>query len=83
MREQQDRICIIVTKDLDTEDIRISIQGDYDNNGGHRIAGPAFNNSNVEEILVEDITVSELLKAVKQEKVKREEYSYKLENSSV
>lgn len=80
MRELQNRFVLIVYKDLDTEEIRVSIaSGIEDEDTRIRIAGPKFEMSNVEPILVEDIEVSKLLKDIKRVQVKRESEEYELE----
>lgn len=77
MREIQNRIVLIVTRDLETDEIRVSIGAGIENEDKKiRIAGPKYDNSLVEEILVEDIEVSKLLKDIKYVQVKREEEEY-------
>ena len=74
---EKNRLLLIVTRDLYTDEIRVCIATDNEGKGKSiRIAGNKFCMSSVEEILVEDIAVADLLKKIKEVKVKREEYSY-------
>ena len=74
---KQNRVVLIVTRDLDTDEIRVSIgTGNEKKDIQTRIAGNKFCMSNVEEILVEDIAVADLLKKIKRVQVKREEWEY-------
>ena len=74
---EQNRVTLIVTRDLDTDEIRVSVaSGNTEYDRSIRIAGNKFCMSNVEEILVEDIKVAELLQKIKEVQVKRMEFDY-------
>lgn len=75
---KQNRVILIVTRDLETNEIRVSIGTGNDDlkDKKIRIAGPKFEMSSVEEILVEDLEVSELLNKIKEVQVKREKWYY-------
>lgn len=75
---KQNRVVLIVTKDLETDEIRVSLGtgNDVQKDKQIRIAGPKFENSLTEEILVEDLEVSDLLKKIKDVQRKREKWYY-------
>ena len=74
---EQNRIVLIVTRDLETNEIRVCVaSGNTKYDKSIRIAGNKFCMSNVEEILVEDIAVADLLKKIKEVQVKREKWFY-------